>query len=246
MTELVHTKRAGGTVSIVLNAPEKRNALSYDLLHQLSEAIVEVQDTTMGLVITGAGHTFSAGADFNDLNGKSRDREFDDLLESIVDKIVTYPVPIVAAVEGPCIGAGAHLALACDARYAGESSYFQIPAVRLGLLYNPRAIASLSTMYPRDTLRRLLVLGERFAATSGLESGLTSHVVADGEALAYAMNVLGKVPREYREAMVATRQLLNALESNQYDETSWQRRRQELLESPARAEAVKQARSRHS
>ncbi|MDR7083353.1 enoyl-CoA hydratase/carnithine racemase [Arthrobacter ginsengisoli] len=246
MSRYVAKERIGDVVSLVLDAPERRNALSFDLLAELSKTLTEGTDGATGIVISGSGGAFSAGADFTNLTGTSRDIDFDDALERVVEAIMSSPIPVVAAVEGPCIGAGAHLALACDLRIAGAGSFLQIPAVRLGLLYSPRAIAWLAGTFPRDTVRRMLLLGERFDAADAVEARLFSKVVPTGTALDKATQALAALSPDHLDALASTRELLNSLDANQYDEATWQQRRKNLLDSPARAQAIRQAQARHT
>lgn len=245
MTPYVAKERIGNVVSLVLNAPERRNALSFDLLAELGKALTEGLEGATGIVLSGSGGSFSAGADFSDLTGTSADIGFDDAVERVAGAIAASRIPVVAAIEGPCVGAGAHLALACDIRFAGAGSFLQIPAVRLGLLYNPHAIAWLADAFPRDSVRRLLLLGERFDATSAVEARLFSQVVPSGTALEHAIQTLDLSP-EHLEALASTRELLNALDSNHYNEAVWQQRRRGLLDSPARAQAIRDAKTRHT
>lgn len=246
MTRYVAKERVGDVVSLVLDAPERRNALSFGLLAELSTTLTEGTEGATGIVISGSGGAFSAGADFTNLTGTSRDIDFDDAVERVVEAIMSSPIPVVAAVEGPCIGAGAHLALACDLRIAGAGSFLQVPAVRLGLLYSPRAIAWLAGTFPRDSVRRLLLLGERFDAADAVEARLFSKVVPAGTALHQATQALAALSPDHLDALASTRELLNSLDSNQYDEATWQQRRKDLLDSPARAQAIRQAQARHT
>lgn len=246
MTQFVAKERIGNVVSLVLNAPERRNALSFDLLTELSEALAEGREGVTGIIVSGSGGAFSAGADFTNLTGTSQDIEFDSAVERVADAITASRVPVVAAVEGPCMGAGAHLALACDVRIAGAGSFLQVPAVRLGLLYSPRAIAWLAGTFPRDSVRRLLLLGERFDAAAAVDARLFSKLVPQGTALEQAVQALASLSSDHLDALASTRELLNALDSNRYDDAMWQRRRKDLLDSPSRAQAIRHAKARHT
>ncbi|WP_052354965.1 enoyl-CoA hydratase/isomerase family protein [Arthrobacter sp. I3] len=246
MTRYVAKERIGDVVSLVLDAPERRNALSFELLAELSKALTEGLEGATGVVISGSGGAFSAGADFGNLTGTSRDIEFDDAVERAAEAITASRIPVVAAIEGPCIGAGAHLALACDLRIAGAGSFLQVPAVRLGLLYSPRAIAWLAGNYPRDSVRRMLLLGERFDSADAVEARLFSKVVPTGTALEHAAQALAALSPDHLDALAITRELLNSLDSGHYDEAMWQQRRKDLLDSPARAQAIRHAKARHT
>ena len=143
------------------------------------------------------------------------------------------------------MGAAAHLALACDIRIGSESAFVQIPAISLGLLYSPESIRWLSQHYRRDVLRRLLLLAERFNATQCLEAGLFSELVPAGTAAQQAVDKFSSLTPVQLPAITATRRLLTDLENGSYDTEFWQQQRIDLLDSPARAQAVARAQQRH-
>ncbi|MBN9401429.1 MAG: enoyl-CoA hydratase/isomerase family protein, partial [Burkholderiales bacterium] len=145
-----------------MNDPASRNALSRGMLAGLSEAIGHVDANVLGIVLTGGADCFSAGGDFRELKGTSEDLGYDEAVSAVVATILASDRIVVAAIEGPCMGAAADIALACDYRIAGAGGFVQIPAVRLGILYNPAAVERIGRSYPRDTVRRLLLAGERF------------------------------------------------------------------------------------
>ncbi|MGX6511683.1 enoyl-CoA hydratase/isomerase family protein [Rhodococcus sp. SJ-2] len=238
--------RSGSVVHLVLDAPQRRNALSRTMLDALEAALSSLDDDVTGVVLAGSDGTFSAGADFADITGTVADVDYDDAVARVAAAVTTAAVPVVAALEGPCMGAAAHLALVCDMRIGGEGAYLHVPSVRLGLLYNPVAIRELSRAYSRDTVRRLLLIGERFDTESAYQAGLLSRTVPTGDAVRVATDMLATLPQEHRQATRATKELLGELDSGLFDENRWQRRRRELLGSPARAAAVRDARARHT
>ena len=245
MTAPLRIRRVGAVLQLRLHAPQRKNALSRSMLDALASALTDLDDDIVGVVLAGHKGVFSAGADFADLTGTSADVTYDDAVTAVAAAITAAPVPVVAAVEGACIGAAAHLALTCDARIAGEHAYLQVPAVRLGLLYNPAAVEWLARTYPRDTVRRLLVLAERFDDYHALQAGLVSQVVPAGEAVKHATALLATADPEHRQATTLTKTLLTQLDSGTYDQDAWQLRRRELLDSPARKTAIERAQRRH-
>lgn len=245
MTARVRSACVGGVLHVVLDAPQRRNALTREMLRALAALVAGVDESVTALVISGAEGAFSAGADFGELTGTSADISYDDDVAAVGEALVRCPRVVVAAVEGPCIGAAVDLALACDVRIAGRGSYLQVPAVRLGLLYNPEAIARWSARLPQDVLRRMLLLGERFDDAEALRVGLVSQVVERGEAVTRAVDLLSAITTEERVALAATKQVLSALERPGFDPRPWADPRRHLLDSPARAAAVRRAKHRH-
>jgi enoyl-CoA hydratase/carnithine racemase len=234
-----------GVRQVVIDAPERRNALSRRVLDSLRSQLTTLGGDVTGVVISGRGTAFSAGADFGDLTGTSVDVEYDDAVAEVTRIIRELPIAVVAALEGPCIGAGADLALSCDVRIAAEGSYLQVPAVRLGLLYNPETIDRLRRAFPRDSVRRLLILGERFDAATAREAGFVSTVVPAGEAVRHATELLSLTTPDQLAAVAATKGLLDAQEGEDYDPAVWEQRRRALLDSPDRQAAIDQAKRVH-
>jgi len=141
MNEPIRVVHGEGVVSFFLNRPERRNALSLTLLARLSDALSsEIRGDTSAVIVSGVGGSFSAGADLSDLIGTLQDLGMDDAIEEVTLKIRDLPVPVIAAIDGPCLGGAFDLALSCDHRIASRDAFFQVPATRLGLLYNPRSI----------------------------------------------------------------------------------------------------------
>ncbi len=244
--ELV-VRRSGDVLHLVLAAPQRRNALSRSLLQALEAALCGVGDDVGGVVISGAGGAFSAGADFAELDGTALDATYDDEVSRVRDAIMACERLVIAAIEGPCLGAAVDLALSCDARIAAAGSYLEVPATRLGLLYNPVAVAHLLRSYGVEPVRRLLLLGERLPAEVAVGLGLITRVVAKNDAVAAAEALLAGVPRGGLPAVSATKALLGAYAEGDAleDLDEWQRRRFALLDSPERRAAAVAARARH-
>ena len=245
MHESPVAKMARGSVLVLeMQDPVSRNALSRGMLSDLREAIGHPDAGVLGIVITGGAECFSSGGDFRELRGTREDLLYDDAVSQVVAAILASDRIIVAAIEGPCMGAAADIALACDYRIAGAGAFLQIPAVRLGLLYNPEAINRLRRRYPPDTVRRLLLTGERFDGQVACQAGLFSRVVSRGASAGTAVRDLAALGPQHADAVRATKRLLSDLETGQASPPDWQERRTELLDSESRREAVRQMHAR--
>lgn len=229
--------RTAGVLRLAVSTPERRNALSRGVLEAMRTAVEESQ--AAAIVLTGAGDAFSAGADLRELAGTRADRAVDDEIERTAAALQALPVPVVAAIEGPCMGAAVELALACDVRIAGAGAFFEVPAVRLGLLYSPAALVRMRRVAPAETLARLFLLGERLDAQQAREGGLVGRVVPAGDACACAMALAEAVPAKSARAMRATKSLLTAAEPDPRD---WEAIRLALLDSPERVRALEAVR----
>ena len=231
-----------GICELVLDNRGRKNALSYALLESLSKNLAAAsEDEARAVILTGAGDVFSAGADFADLTGTIDDLAIDEAIEQVVIQIREMPAPVFAAIEGPCMGGAVDIVLACDFLIASEQSFFEVPAARLSLLYSPDAVRRWCARLNGLTLRRMLLLGERFTAAEAAQAGVVSHLVAKGAALIESRKLANRAIDGSRDAVAATKSLLAALESGETDLSSWEKIRRDILDSPERRESVVRA-----
>jgi enoyl-CoA hydratase/carnithine racemase len=227
----------------VLDNPGRKNALSLALLADLSEKLaMALENDARAVILSGAGDVFSAGADFADLTGTIDDLAMDDAIEKAVIQIRDMPAPVIAAIEGPCMGGAVDIALACDFLVASKEAFFEVPAARLALLYNPEAVRRWRARLSGLTLRRMLILGERFTAAQAVQAGVVSHLAAEGSALEKSRELADRAAKSSRDAVAATKGLLVALEAGETDLARWEKIRREILDSPERHESVARAR----
>ena len=239
----VHCKFSEDICELVLDDPRRRNALSLALLADLGDLVAVARDNgARAVIVTGSGSTFSAGADLADLKGTIDDLAMDTAIEKVVDAILATPAPVIGAIEGPCMGGAVDIALACDLLVASENAFFEVPAARMGLLYNPRAILRWRKRLSGLTLRSMLLAGERLTADAAFHAGVVSHVVPAGTAQDKSHQLASQVLQGTREASAATKGLLVALESGQTKLEYWEKIRRDVLASPERQESVARAR----
>jgi enoyl-CoA hydratase len=181
-----------GHVGVVeLDRPKRRNALDVEHCHALREAVEKaVAAGARTVVVTGVGHCFCAGADFGEVYGEG----FREALYGALDTIVGVPVPVVAAVNGPAIGAGTQLALACDLRVADEDAAFAIPAARLGLAVDISTVRRLVAVAGTGTARAMLLAGETTTAERAFARGLADRLGDRDAALRWAHEVATFAP----------------------------------------------------
>ena len=234
-----------GVCTIILNKPGKKNALSLELLADLEQNLEKLQndEDLRAVILQGADGSFSVGVDLADVTGTPDDQEIDDQIERVNKLMQSLPVPCLAAIEGPCVGGAVTVALACDALVASENSFFEIPATRLGLLYNPDSVARLHARLGSATLTRLLLFGERLNAQTALQSGMVNWIVPDGSAYEKALEIISKVANSTK-AVAATKSLIIALEHCQQNLSDWNEIRNEILGSAERKGAVEKAKKR--
>ncbi|MBF0276809.1 MAG: enoyl-CoA hydratase/isomerase family protein [SAR324 cluster bacterium] len=231
--------------ALVLCNPRRRNALSLAMMNSLLEALAEAASEKLSaLILTSTGSTFSAGADLTDINGTLDDLKFDETLEFVKQSIETFPFPVIGAIEGACIGAAFDLVTSCDMLLVAEGAYFQIPAARLGLLYNPSSIAKWHTRLGSSLLSSMLLTGNLLDAKQAVHKGLAIESVPTGKSMERAWQLAEKAAEGNPEALSVTKALLRDLDSGSFSATNWESPRRKLLGSPERRKAVIQAKSK--
>ena len=182
------TRHRDGDVAIIeIDRHERRNALDTAHCHDLREALT---GTARAIIITGAGSSFCAGADL----GAVYDAAFRDALYAMLTAITDTAVPVLAAVNGPAIGAGAQLALACDLRVAAQGATFAIPTARLGIAVNPWTIRRLALLAGVGPAQAMLIGGETLDTARALQCGLASRPGDRAAALTWARELAELAP----------------------------------------------------
>src|SRR6202030_1834650 len=176
-----------GLITLTMNRPEKRNALSTAMMTELNDALVAIgkRSDARAVLIAGNGPAFSAGHDLGELKG--RDLAFYryefDLCAQLMLTIQRIPQPVIARVHAIATAAGCQLAATCDLVVAGESASFATPGVRIGLFCSTPMVA-LTRAVGRKHAMEMLLTGRPINARSALEWGLVNHVVPDADLLA--------------------------------------------------------------
>lgn len=176
--------QSGTTASVTLDRPAKRNALSLELMEELTAALRQIAAAaeTRAIVIAGAGPVFSAGHDLGEMVGREvgfYERLFDECV-ALMEAIHDVPQPVIARVHGMATAAGCQLVAACDLAVAAESARFATPGVRIGLFCSTPMVP-LSRAIGRKRALEMLLTGDPIDAPTALEWGLVNRVVPDGE-----------------------------------------------------------------
>ncbi len=190
--ETIESTREGAAATLMLNRPEALNAWNRQFGLELSDAIGELggDESVRAVLITGAGRAFSSGADLKEQRspdqGETDESGAPDLskrLKEIYHPVITgireMPKPVVAAVNGPAVGIGCSLALACDLVLAAESAYFLLAFVNIGLVPDGGSTAFVPARVGLARAAEMMLLGERVSAEKALEWGLINRVVPD-------------------------------------------------------------------
>ena len=186
---MIRREDRDGVAVVTLDRPAKRNALGTDALDDLRTAVMRAGEETDAIVLTGAGGTFCAGADIDELRtmGEAEATEFASLGQSVADAIETANAPTIAAIDGPCLGGGVELALACDVRVAAPRSTFGEPGVRIGIFGGWGGTYRLPRLVGTGDAMSLALTGRTIDATTADGMGLVTELADDAEARAFAL-----------------------------------------------------------
>ncbi len=193
-------EQVGHTLVVTMNRPEKKNALSGEMLEIMSQAWdrVNSDDSIRVCILTGAGGAFCAGADLSAMNKKPPSESFEDgsydpsVIKSLL-KGFRLTKPLIAAVEGPAIAGGTEILTATDIRIAGESARFGVSEARWSLYPLGGSVVRLPRQVPYTVAMDLLLTGRHVKAPEAKEIGLIGHVVPDGTALEKAHEIAGLI-----------------------------------------------------
>ena len=178
----VRLEKDGPVGWIILDHPTRHNALTAAMWRDLPVLIAEAEadDAIRVILLRGAGDkAFSAGADiseFDTVREGDAALEYNALNQAAFDAVSDAGKPVIAMIQGFCLGGGLALALCCDLRVAAEGAQFSIPAAKLGLGYHPRWIKPLLACVSPASAKELLFTGERFGCHNALRMGLVNRV----------------------------------------------------------------------
>lgn len=208
----IHTHIHDRVLTIRIDRPQKKNALTEEFYTALSIAVEEAQtnEAVRVVVITGTDNCFTAGNDLKDFVERPPSLASEAPAGRFMRAIARAEKPLIAAVEGVAIGIGTTLLLHCDLVIAGKSARLQMPFVNLGLV--PEAASSYLLpllMGPRHA-SRLLLLGEAVDAKGAEELGIVSTVVDDGQALPTALQQAQALATQPPQAVISTKRLMKS------------------------------------
>ena len=197
-------------------------------LDALSTSVFDCVESGAGaIVLSGAGGHFCAGADLREIN-EGDGYQLEAGLADTALAIRNCPVPVVAAIEGACMGAGFELAVSCDVRIGSDTAMFEVPAGRLGILYRPTGLEFLLRELGHQTVARLFLFNERIAGIDARDAGILAMVVDEGTALEHATALATRSAQLVTEAVVATKHVIRDLAAGVDRSDEWDELRQNL------------------
>ncbi|HEX3526836.1 MAG TPA: enoyl-CoA hydratase-related protein [Thermoanaerobaculia bacterium] len=197
MPETLLVEREGRVAILTVNRPDKLNALNDQVREDMLAVLAEIEsDDSVGVVvITGAGEkSFIAGADISEFAGRSPfDQRHAMRSPRIFDIMSSFPKPVIAMINGFCLGGGCELALSCDLRVASEKARFGQPEIKLGLIPGGGGTQRLPRLVGTGHALRLILTGDMIGAAEAQSIGLVEMVVPHEELRAKTLELAQKM-----------------------------------------------------
>ena len=208
MSDIV-TERSGNILSIQLNRPAKKNAMTSIMYITMAELLNgAAKDDQIRVVLWhAAGNSFSAGNDIEDFV-KNPPGQGESPQAQLIYALINFEKPLIAAVQGAAIGGGTTMLAHCDFVYAGESAKFQLPFVNLALVPEFGSSYLLPLRFGYTRAAELILLGKAFDATRAAELGLVTQVVSDQSLLATATETARALAAKPAAAVQAAKRLM--------------------------------------
>src|ERR1700751_2765375 len=202
---------------MIINRPERRNALNYETWVRMADAVNELNadpDVRVIIMRGGTPEAFISGADISEFPSHRANaeqaRKYRSAPGDATNALVTSPKPVIAMIAGICMGGGLQVALSCDIRIAAKGTRFGIPAARLGLAYPLDGVLSLSQIAGSANARDILMSARIFDAEEALRMGLLTRIVEPSELEAnvrdYALRMAANAPLTMAAAKATIRE----------------------------------------
>ena len=205
----------GSVRTVVINRPDHLNAVNASLHHGLSIVWrqLALDDSVRAVILTGAGTTFCAGGDFEWLLGNIDDQQVQNETiregAEIIDEMIRFPLPVIAAVNGPAVGLGCSVAALCDVVLISTTAHLADPHVSVGLVAGDGGAAFWPLLTMMLKTKEYLFTGDRINATRAVELGLATRTVEPEQLLPEARKLAERLVRQSPLALRGTKRILN-------------------------------------
>lgn len=200
MSGEVLLRHDGAIATVSLSAPERLNALDLAMWRQVGEHFLAIarDDAVRCVILRGEGDkAFAAGADIaefaHERSNLQQARSYGGAMHAALDAILACPQPVVAAIQGACVGGGLELASTCDLRICGLGSRFGVPVNRLGLVVAYNEMRPLVELVGKAVALEIVLEGRVFGAAEAKDKGLVNRVVPDGEVMAESLATAARI-----------------------------------------------------
>lgn len=214
----IQSVKQGGVGYMIFDHPERRNAMSRDMVLQAPGVLAdfEADPDIRVVVVTGSGDkAFISGADISEFEKTRANaemaKESGKASDAMFEGIRNFPKPTVAKIKGYCFGGGVAVACACDLRIAADDAQFRIPAARLGVAYKPSFTRWVADAVGLANAKEILITARRYNAAEALRMGLLHHVMPVAEFDAFADEYIGTIAENAPLSMHAAKVTANAI-----------------------------------
>ncbi|MFZ5608451.1 MAG: enoyl-CoA hydratase/isomerase family protein [Pseudomonadota bacterium] len=226
MGEALIVRRGDETAELLIDRGSRRNALTQAMWEKIPSLLAPLAEDPQVklLLIAGEGGMFSSGADVSEFAAMVADpfrRAANvEAIHGALEALARFPKPVIARIEGDCIGAACGLALACDLRYATPDARFAIPPAKLGLVYTfPQTKALIDLIGPGHA-KALLLTGDAIDAAEALRIGLVNGVVASAEMAAHVARLSARMAALSQHSLRQMKRMMGMVREGVMEETA--------------------------
>jgi enoyl-CoA hydratase len=220
--ETLRLDRQGRVAIITINRPDKRNALNIKTREEGAALLDQLrEDDSVGVVVfTGAGDkAFVAGADIGEFAGRTAITQREVMTSrSLFTAIDTFPKPVIAMINGYCLGGGCELALACDIRIASENASFGQPEINLGIIPGGGGTQRLTRLVGEGKAMEMILTGEIIDARTAFAIGLVNHVVPADQLQAKTLEMANRIAEKSPIALQLAKEAVKVASKSNLDE----------------------------
>lgn len=218
--KLLLDRPADAVARLRISNPERRNALDHEILDAIAEVLPRLDHgiETRCVLITGAPPVFSAGYDIATIPPATFERDAETLVahpfHGAMDALAKYPWPLIAGINGHCLGGGLELAVTCDLRICAAGAKLGMPPAKLGLVYGHTGLRKFLDTVGLARTKQLFLTGRNFKAERAEEIGLVHEVVADDQLEEAAVELAAEVAANAPISMRGNKHAIDLLNRN--------------------------------
>jgi 2-(1,2-epoxy-1,2-dihydrophenyl)acetyl-CoA isomerase len=208
----------GGVAEVVLNRPDKMNAMNLAMVHDLVEALEQAQAAgARAMLLRGEGRAFCSGRDLADADPLHEDGQaiLRDIFNPLLERVADLPIPSIAAVQGACLGTGLGVALACDIVYAADDARIGSPFARIGAVLDSGAHAAFVSRVGQHRALELIYTGRLLSGREAAEWGLVNRSVAGADLARRSRELATSIARGPTAAFLESKRIVRSLVDEQ-------------------------------